>query len=281
MESSHISTTTNLNIPPNNSKFIEWNDKLETSAKNIGESAKGYKLMHITEAQKAHKIYNRLMILGMVLGPLASLTTGFHDSLAPDIKTTISVIGTVAGILSGVVVAIIKFGKYDEESRINKQAAARYTSIESNVRRQLSLYRNDRIPASTYMEWLELKYEELFLSAPLLPPRAYDEYYNVSKKLGLTVPNRYEATITINNEFNNSSIVDLNQISSTVNNTEHEINNSTVEMSDISSAVHTTEPKVKNNSLENNSRENTSPLPQLDHFSDRMLQYELRRLMQK
>ena len=251
--SSQISISTPLNQPT----FIEWNDKLENAAKNIGESAKGFKLMHIAEAQKAQKIYNRLMILGIFLGPLASFNAGFHDSFSSDIKTGMTVIGTVSGLLSGVVVAIIKFGKYDEESRINKQVAARYTSIESNVRRQLSLYRNDRIPASTYMEWLELKYEELFLSAPLLPPRAYDEYYNVSKKLGLNIPNRYETTITINNEFKNTSqdnitSVNINEPSSIVDNT---------------------------NNLETSSVDNSVSSPQLDKYLDKMLQYEMSRLM--
>ena len=50
----------------------------------------------------------------------------------------------ILGFLSGVIVAILKYGKYDEVSTANKSAAAKYASLEANVRRQLSLYRSDR-----------------------------------------------------------------------------------------------------------------------------------------
>ena len=46
---------------------------------------------------------------------------------------TFPIIELVLGFLSGIVVASIKFGRYDEVSNANKTAAARYTSIESNV----------------------------------------------------------------------------------------------------------------------------------------------------
>ena len=151
---------------------IVWNDKLESVAKDIGEDATGNKLMHIWEAQNNITKYNRLMMLGICIGPIGGLLSTIGAALNPDRDPTIPIISAIFGFLSGIFVAIIKFGKYDEKSNGHKQAVARYTSVESNVRRQLSLYRMDRIPASTYMEWLERKFEDIFLAAPLLPPKA-------------------------------------------------------------------------------------------------------------
>lgn len=274
MEDNTSSSSMNLvkNTVNSSINIVRWNDKLESSAKNIGESAKGYKLMHIAEAQKAHKIYNRLMILGIVLGPVAGLLSSLNASMHPETDSIIAIAGTICGCLSGIVVAIVKFGKYDEESTNNKQAAARYTSIESSVRRQLSLYRKDRTSASSYMEWLESKFEELFLSAPLLPPRAYDEYYNIAKKMGLNVPNRYEATISINTEyedrnasFNNNTTINVNEVSSVVND-----DNETVRKEPSNSSTDTRTQSRKNN---------INQLPHLNQYSDRMLQYELSRML--
>ena len=265
MDDSNVSADS-TKISKNNSNYILWNDKIESSAKNIGELAKGYKLMHIVEAQKAYKIYNRLMLIGICLGPLAGLVASLEASFHPEVNTVLATTGTVCGVLSGIVVAIIRFGKYDEGSTNNKQAAARYTSIESSVRRQLSLYRKDRVPASSYMEWLELKYEELFLSAPLLPPKAYDEYYSISKKMGLNVPNRYEATITINSEYEdvNNTVNNVGNISSIVDSNKVQKENSE------SSSEKTSQTRKKNE---------INQLPHLNQYSDKMLEYELKRLM--
>ena len=289
--------------------FIDWNDKLENAAKNIGDSAKGYKLMHIAEAQKAYKIYNRLMILGIVLGPSAALLTSIEDSFSPDIKPILTIVETICGIFSGIVVAIIKFGKFDEQSKNNKQAAARYTTIESNVRRQLSLYRNDRIPASKYMEWLELKYEELFMTAPLLPLKSYDDYYNTTKRLGLSVPNRYETSITINNENKNPDfVINLHEQNSIINNVSNIVNkvddiagsniDDNVDNNVGSNVGSNVSDNVDNNAgsnvdnnvgsnvenfseLNDNLQKNTRELPSLNEYGDRLLQYELSRLMRK
>ena len=133
---------------------VEWNDKLEMAAKDIGETSKSYKLMHIQEAQLADKTYNRLMIIGIIMGPLSGITSGIGATINTGTEPIIPIIAAIFGFISGIIVAIIKFGKYDEASNANKQAAARYTSIESNVRRQLGLYRSDRVPAIPYMEWL-------------------------------------------------------------------------------------------------------------------------------
>ena len=54
-------------------------------------------------------------------------------------------ITTLISFLSGILITIIKFNKYDEVSYAHKTASSRYISLEENIRRQLMLYREDRI----------------------------------------------------------------------------------------------------------------------------------------
>ena len=249
----------------------EWNSKLEEAARDIGEAAQGYKHMHISEAQKASKKHHRLMGTGIVIGPLASVLSSVGVALGLENNPIISVFVIVLGFLSGIIVATVKFGKYDEVSNANKSAAARYTSIEANVRRQLGLYRKDRVAAISYMEWLETKYEELLMSAPLLPSSAYQAYSSFAKKKGLTVPDKYDHIININRDYGESKIKDItnkSQINITVPET-----NLLAPMSEghDHSICSDTTPVKRGITM--------SQIPQLNQCSDKMLEYEMNRLM--
>ena len=191
---------------------VSWNDNIEEAAKTIGATAHAYKLMHITEAQKSNKDYTRLMFLGIVLGPASGIVSGISAALNPEMNPTFPIIEIMLGFLSGIVVASIKFGRYDEVSNANKTAAARYSSIESNVRRQLSLNREDRQPSTTYMEWLETKYEELLLSAPLLPPDSYNKYIKDAAEHNWVIPDRYDHVITVNEGTKRKEILKDNDV---------------------------------------------------------------------
>ena len=242
--SAHLPGATTEGRQSRGSRDIKWNAKLEQTAKSIGESAKSYKLMHIKEAQRSSKTYTRLMIIGIIIGPLSGVLSAVDAVTNTNNDPTIPIIITFLGFLTGIIVTIVKFARYEEISNANKHAAARYTSIETNVRRQLGLSRIDRISPLPYMEWLETKYEELFLSAPLLPAEAYDRYANISKKLGLCVPSKYETVININNE---ERVTD--------------------------------EDNMEEGSMKIKRATFTSQFPGEQNDSDKMLQYELKRMM--
>ena len=248
-------------------KYVNWNDKLELAVKDIGDSCKNYKLLHIYEAQYSNKIYNILMLIGIIIGPLSGLSSGIGTIMNDKyeiLNSIIPIINTILGFFSGIVIAIVKFGKYDESSNANKQAAARYTSIESNVRRQLGLYRNDRVSALLYMEWLETKYEELFLSAPLIPFSSYNRF----KKLGINIPEQYDSDITINTEYENIKIKEI------INSSDIKIN---IDKEDYIPKMNIIEVKKDKKKIK---RTNTmSQFPQLNQYSDKMLEYEMKRMI--
>ena len=155
---------------------MKWTQKLENVAKKIGEDSKSYKLMHIFQARKYALVYNALSITSIILGPIAGLIAGVEVALHPSEHPVFPIIVAIVSTFSGIIAAAVKFGNYDIKSQSNKAIAARYTSIESNIRRQLNVERDNRVPPSEYLRWLEDKYEELQLSAPMIQPTIYNRF---------------------------------------------------------------------------------------------------------
>lgn len=185
----------------------KWNDKIENTTKEIGETSRAFKLMHIDMARYYSGIYKIYAYLGIFIGPFAGIITGLQSSfsVSDELTAIITIFVTVISFLSGTIVAIIKFGKFDEASSAHKLAASRYTSLESNVRRQLSLYRVDRPPAKIYLEWITKAIDELFLASPLIPYRIYVIYQPKKDK--------YSDRITIEkSEENIKELTDLSEI---------------------------------------------------------------------
>lgn len=186
----------------------EWNDKLEHVVLDIGFTSMAYKIMHITVAQQATKQYSRYMLAGIVVGPLSGIISGIGVAINSS-YVSFQIIATILGFLSGIIVAIIKFNKFDEVINSNKDAAAKYTSLESNIRRQLAVYRNNRISAGPYLEWLSDTYENLFSSAPLLPISVQDAYLENANRKGINLPSIYSNDIDVNSEYNTTTTINV------------------------------------------------------------------------
>lgn len=198
-----------------------WNNKLEHTAKDIGEISNSYKLMHLEVAQTAYSMYDFYMKLGIVLGPIAGMLSGVGAVTHPEDNVVFPVIVTIVSFLSGIVVAIIKFSKYDEVGTAHKTAAARYTSLESNVRRQLALSRSDRVSAREYVDWLSSSFDELFLASPILPTSVYTKICEQAKKSGMAIPIEYQKIICINHDYEDEKIREIvNNTSITIENDE-------------------------------------------------------------
>jgi hypothetical protein len=242
----------------------EWNSKLEEAAQGIGQSAQGYKHMHIWQAQHATRRHKYLMGSGIVVGPLASVLTSVGLALNMENEPVISVLVILLGFLSGILVATVKFSKYDEASNSNKSAAARYTSIEANVRRQLGLYRKDRMPAIAYMDWLETKYEEILKSAPLISASAFQKYSDHAQAKGLPQPEQYDHLISINEDYESQ---DKSEIRVSINEDGGGESVSATRTRD-------RETKVKRSSA-------MATIPEINCASDKMLVYEMNRLARR
>ena len=243
-----------------------WNDKLEHVVLDIGESSKAYKIMHITIAQQASKSYSRYMLVGIILGPLSGVISGI-GVVAGSENITFPIFATILSFLSGIIIAIIKFNNFEEVISVNKSAAAKYTSLESNVRRQLAVYRNNRIEAGPYLEWLNTTYENLFSTAPLLGNKVQDNYIKKAKQEGVKLPLIYSGIIDINTEYCKSTMDNCSDTHSEL----RESIAGEIANTDYSKRISVSTPSRKSNAT-------SSATPELNDYSDGLMTYQMKRM---
>ena len=255
------------------SRDVSWDENIENNIKQIGEKSKGYKIMHIKQARKITKKYNWLMYMGICLGPLSALFSGIGAIINPSTAPVeFPIASACAGFLSGIVVAVTKFGKFEERSSHHKIAASKYTSLESNVRRQLILCRTDRVNAGHYLEWIGNSFDDLFLASPLVANRIYKDYVKVAHENGMYVPDEYEITINVDEkyqlkkyqEMKDSSVIDINI------ETQEKIEDKTNNLNTHNTFKGTTEIKRT---------KTLSHFTELNKFSDGKMAYEMERML--
>ena len=183
-------------------KNISWNNIIEKNVLEIGEKSKGYKIMHTQQSEIINNRYEILMYSGIILGPLSGLLSSIGVIInQPNVSILLPIISTCVGFVSGIVVAITKYGKYEKKSSDHKLAASKYTSLESNVRRQCALRRSDRVNAVQYLEWIGNSFDELFLTSPLIDKKIYEKYVELAKEHGLVIADEYKITINVDDNF--------------------------------------------------------------------------------
>jgi hypothetical protein len=156
-----------LEKSPKSLKTSRWNKKIEKVVRDIGNKAFKYKSLHLKVAQKSYSKYSLYMSSVIILSPLAG-TIGALGAFVKLEGYIFSITSSLISFICGILVSMIKFGKYDQMSNAHKTATARYISLGNNVKRQLSLYREDRISANEYLDWLTHSFDELYVSSPLL-----------------------------------------------------------------------------------------------------------------
>ena len=230
------------------------------------------------------------MYSGILLGPLAGMLTGVGAILYPQEGPVLFPIAvTCISFISGIVVAISKFGKFEEKSSHHKIAASKYTSLESNVRRQLILCRTNRINAGTYLDYVGSSFDDLFMASPLVVRSTYTKYSKVAQKYGLVVPDEYGLTINIDKVYQKSKINEMKDVSiiSIHKNTpdnkqddDYEIRLSIVDRESVSNKIN-----IENDSLKGKTtikRAGTfNHFPELNKYSDGRMEYEMKKNNEK
>jgi hypothetical protein len=260
-----------------NKNKILWDDVIENNAISIGEKAKGYKIMHMKSSRHISKIYNILMYSGIVLGPLSGLLSGIGTIINPETDITIPLIASCVGFVSGILVATTKFGKFEQKSSAHKIAASKYTSLESNIRRQLAIPKKARINPVEYMEYIGNSFDELFLASPLINSDIYNNYVKVAKKHGINVPDEYKITINISDKFQTEKLAELKDVSNIKSNNSEENNTKSSSEEEIHK-LNRQSTKIKG---KNNIRRSTNMcnFNDINTFSDGKMDYELKRMM--
>jgi hypothetical protein len=147
---------------------VGWSPEVENLVKSIGTTTQDNKLQQLRSARKCATTYNTLMYISIVLGPVSAVISGIGVTLHPDAPTLFPVVSSIIAFVAGVFTAIVRFSSLDERSVEHKLAAAQYTRLEGNIRRQLSLPHTLRQSAPLYLQWADKTFDEVFTSSPLL-----------------------------------------------------------------------------------------------------------------
>ncbi len=148
-------------------KYSKWNDKIENVIVELYNKSLIYKTQHIKQAEKYYDRYSYFMTSVLIISPLAGSISLIKLILqSNNIFFDISV--AILSFLTGIIISFIKYSKYDDVGNSHKTASARYMSLINNIKRQLLLYRKDRISADEYLQWLTNSFDNLFISSPLL-----------------------------------------------------------------------------------------------------------------
>jgi hypothetical protein len=144
-----------------------WNDNIENVLSDIQVSCQQYKRQCLDSARHEMSVYTGLMYTMLIVSPVSGILSTIN--IANDILA-IQILVVIFTFLSSIFSAIIKFSKFDQKSTRHQTYASKYASLESNIKRQLSLLREDRVPSGKYLDWVSSSYEELLAATPLLPP---------------------------------------------------------------------------------------------------------------
>jgi len=161
-----------------------WNENIEKTLKDIEDSCSGYKWMNIFAARKNEKKYNFLMYTSIILGPVTGILSTISES-----SENINILVTIFSFLTGIISAITKFSEFGEKSLAYKNISSKYASLETNIKRQISLAKTDRVNPGKYLEWISSSYDELFSSSPLISDDIYEEWLDFAKRNSLGVSN--------------------------------------------------------------------------------------------
>ena len=173
-----------------------WNDKIDKTISEIGDYCMGYKWMHIVLAKKYMTRYNILMLSTISMGPMIGLM-GTLSTVVDSV--TFKILITILGFVSGVTAAVIKYGKFQQKSTSHKTTAARYASLEGNIKRQMSLSRSDRVNAGKYLQWISTSFDDLWAASPLINSSVYQHWVNIAKRNKLSIPKEYSMIVETDN----------------------------------------------------------------------------------
>ena len=146
---------------------LNWNHKFENIIQDIYRKIVRCKLEHGKIARSSYNSYHFYTMIIIIITPISGLISCIGASLGAE-EHILLITSSVINIITGILMSIIKFNKYDENNNLHMNTAIRYTSLENNIKQQLSLYKKDRITAKKYLIWLNETFDEIFLSSPFL-----------------------------------------------------------------------------------------------------------------
>jgi hypothetical protein len=167
------------NLKPN-LNIKKWNSKIEKILKNILKKSNIYKKEHYKLAEQNDKYFSYLMITVIILTPIPALSSIIR-TFSHELDILYILTSSITSFISGILLSILKFSNFKEQSNKHKTATIKYIYLVNNITRQLELYRRNRISAQEYLDWILKKYDELNSESPLIYSIEYVEDFVITE----------------------------------------------------------------------------------------------------
>lgn len=110
--------------------------------------------------------YNMLMYMGIICGPLSGFICNISQSLNHQDRPIYYIVASFIAYLSGIIIAIIKYGDFSELSLSHRNFALKYLSLSNNILRQLEVCSDQISDDEDYIKWIEHTYDNLLKESP-------------------------------------------------------------------------------------------------------------------
>ena len=153
-------------ITDNDIKNNLWNSDIEDYVSKIGQMSLIYQKTHSKKARQYLSKYNKSMYTSIMLGPLVGMLSAINMNIGDLLVIPILIL--CISFFNGILISIIKFRKWDEAALSHKTSSAKYSSLATNVQRQLTLSSKNRDNPDSYMKWITNVFNQIFVSSPIV-----------------------------------------------------------------------------------------------------------------
>jgi hypothetical protein len=155
-----------------------WNDHNERLIVSIGETAAGYKWMHLQCTQR-YNLLNKIINISLILlttALSAQTAIGNNDKCSLNLSQQI-----LTYVITGLTV-LNNFLNFEKKSINHLTAENSYSELYHDIQQQMCYFRKDRPPAAKYVSSKFKKFDHLTLINPNIDKDIIDKFNKTTKK---------------------------------------------------------------------------------------------------
>jgi hypothetical protein len=202
MSNVNTSNVNTSNVNTSNTSNTEWTDELETQLKYLGECAQGYVRMYKMDILKYSSHQQRWTSGSISAGVISSALLTLSLALGIEHNQVMIIISTLLSFGSSVCHGYLYQVDYASIIADLKRQTAKYSGLQNNIKRQLSLSRDKREKAEDYHYWITNNYDQLSETSLNIHPDTIESYRKICKDSNLPFPdeNADDAKIVVHVE---------------------------------------------------------------------------------
>lgn len=149
-----------------NNKPLEYSEELEFLLKEIGEKCNGYHYLHSQSEIKYSKINNYISIPVVILSSMAGMASIGTGSMFEGLEKEASIAIGLVSLFTSILNTIQGYFSFSKRSEGHRITAIKYKQLYRNIAIELSLERNQRIPAKHFLRDIRVNIERLLEISP-------------------------------------------------------------------------------------------------------------------